>query len=210
MFTGIVQGMALVEQIEQEKDLSRLQLRMPEPLGGQVEIGASVAVNGTCLTVTQAHQGRLSFDVMVETLRVTNLGSLIVGAQVNVERAARFGDEIGGHLLSGHIHTQARIRQVEAPDNNRIIWFDVPAEWRRYLFSKGFVALNGCSLTIGEVDEQGFNVYLIPETLRQTTFGQLQKGETVNLEVDSQTQAIVDTLERIEKERDAKRQQAEC
>jgi riboflavin synthase len=159
--------------------------------------GASVAVNGVCLTVTRIDHPSVYFDVMMESLRVTNLGGLEVGDRVNVERAARLDAEIGGHLLSGHVHAVAEVMAVESPENNRIIHFRVPPDLMQYIFHKGYVGLNGASLTVGQVQPDSFNVYLIPETLKVTTFGQIQPGDLVNLEVDSTTQAVVDTLQRM-------------
>jgi riboflavin synthase len=197
MFTGIVQGQAIVHRIEHRPNLHHLVLELPAPLTANIQLGASIATNGTCLTVTAVESNRVHFDVMMETLRVTNLGTIKEGELVNVERAARFGDEIGGHLLSGHIHTQVTITKIESPENNRIIWFEIAEPWRKYVLPKGFVALNGASLTIGEVTDSSFNVYLIPETLKITTFGSSRVGDKINLEIDSQTQSIVDTVERL-------------
>ncbi len=154
-------------------------------------------MNGACLTVTRCEDDRAHFDVMMETLRVTNLGDLADGALVNVERAARIGDDIGGHLMSGHVHGTVAVQSIEYPENNRIIWFERPAPWASYLFTKGYIGLNGCSLTLGEVEPERFNVYLIPETLNVTNFGSLAVGERVNLEIDPQTQVVVDTLHRM-------------
>ena len=199
MFTGIIQGIARVDAIERLAGLHRLRLDFPEGFINSVEIGASVAVNGACLTVTSAgpasHQA--AFDVMMETLRVTTLGELKEGDQVNVERAARIGDEIGGHLLSGHVHCMASVSSIEAPENNRRLAFSVPSDWRPYLINKGYIAVDGASLTIAELTDDGFAVYLIPETLRATRFGLLSEGDGVNIEIDHQTQTIVDTLKRM-------------
>lgn len=197
MFTGIVQGVATVEDIIHRPGLNTLAIRLPEQQAQDVSIGASVAINGTCLTVTRQEGSLLYFDAMQETLSRTILGDLACGDEVNFERAARLGDEIGGHLLSGHIHTTATVVDIRRPENNVTVWFELPQEWARYLFPKGFVAINGASLTIGEVRDNRFNVHLIPETLRATTFGRIQTGDRVNIEIDSQTQAIVDTLARM-------------
>lgn len=196
MFTGIVQGKATIKSIEKHDQFMRLQLELPAERADNLQLGASIAVNGTCLTVTAFEGNLVSFDLIMETLRVTNLGTLSVGDQVNFERAARFGDEIGGHLLSGHVHDQVTICQIEKPENNCILWFETNEEWMKYILPKGFVALNGCSLTIGEVENNRFNVYLIPETLGLTVFGNAEVGNKVNLEIDPQTQAVVDTVER--------------
>lgn len=201
MFTGIVQAAVPVRRIVRHANLHTLELDIPTTLREGLAIGASVAVNGCCLTVTELGDDAVAFDAMMETLRVTNLGRLQEGQAVNVERAARFGDEIGGHPLSGHVHDQVVIETIERPDNNCIIRFGADPRWRRFLMPKGYVALNGCSLTLGEVDDQGFTVFLIPETLRVTTFGTAQTGDLVNLEIDAQTQAIVETVERVLGER---------
>ncbi|SRR5690554_396224 len=197
MFTGIVQGVAHIRQIERKTGLFTFLIEFPPGATENLQIGASVAINGTCLTVTRVDGLTASFDVMQETLRVTNLGTLNEGDAVNFERAARFGDEIGGHLLSGHVHALARLVRIEQPENNTTLTFEVPEDLCKYIFPKGYIGLNGASLTIGEVKERQFQVHLIPETLRMTTFGQLREGDLVNLEVDTQTQTIVDTLERM-------------
>ncbi|MBW7470317.1 riboflavin synthase subunit alpha [Marinobacter sp. F4218] len=197
MFTGIVQGIATVEEITTAPGLNTFVIRLPDDKVGGVTIGASVAINGTCLTVTRQDGNALYFDAMQETLRLTTLGRLEPGDEINFERAARIGDEIGGHLLSGHIHTTATIVEILRPENNVTLWFEVPDEWTRYIFPKGYIAINGASLTIGEVQGNRFNVHLIPETLRATTFGKATEGDEVNIEIDSQTQTIVDTLARM-------------
>lgn len=200
MFSGIVQNQTPVT-VERELDqLKTFSIKlMPAQLDG-LTTGASIALNGVCLTVTQISDGRAWFDVMMETLRVTNLGRLRDGDVVNVERAARFGDDIGGHAMSGHVSSTTEIVEIERPENNCVIWFSVTPEQRQYLIPKGFVGLNGCSLTIGEVTADRFNVYLIPETLDVTTFGKAAVGDAVNLEFDPQTQAIVETLSRMKAE----------
>ncbi len=197
MFTGIVQGIARIERIEQQTNLHRLAVQFPQGSMDGITRGASVAIDGACLTVTEQDRDRLWFDVMMETLRATTLGQRHEGDAVNFERAARIGDEIGGHLLSGHVHCTATLDSIETPENNRRLEFRVPQQWRHYLLPKGYIAVNGASLTIGEVSDTGFSVYLIPETLEATTFSHLAEGDSVNLEIDSQTQTIVDTLARL-------------
>lgn len=196
MFTGIVQGCASVAALEQRDHFMQLTLQLPANLSSGLAKGASIAVNGTCLTITQFTGNQVSFDVIGETLRLTNLARLRIADQVNVERAARFGDEIGGHLLSGHICTQAIITQIIKQPDNCEIRYQVDPAFMLYILPKGYVALNGCSLTVGSVQTAGFNTFLIPETLAVTTFGRAQCGDAINLEVDPQTQAIVDTVNR--------------
>ncbi|WP_067866981.1 riboflavin synthase [Neptuniibacter marinus] len=195
MFTGIVQGKGVIRALEKKADFIHLKVELPPQHCKDIQLGASIALNGTCLTVTSFKENIVSFDLIMETLRVTNLSEINLGDLVNFERAAKFGDEIGGHLLSGHVHQQVSINRIEKPENNWILWFNITPEWRKYIFPKGFVALNGCSLTIGEVLEDQFNVFLIPETLSITTFGNLEKGDKVNMEIDAHTQAVVDTVE---------------
>lgn len=197
MFTGIVAGLAEVSHLTKKDQLWQVELRLPAALSEQLQIGGSIAVNGTCLTLVSYQGDRACFDVMMETLRLTNLARLKIGDFLNVERAARLGDEIGGHLLSGHIHDQARIVAIETPPDNRILTLEVAGPWAAYLLPKGFVALDGASLTIANVQANRFKVYLIPETCRMTTLGFKQVGDTLNLEIDSQTQAIVDTVQRV-------------
>lgn len=190
--------MATVRQLEERDNFRRFVIAFPANSTKGIQIGASVALNGTCLTVTQIGQDDcLSFDVIGETLRATNLGALEAGSAVNYERSARVGDEIGGHHVSGHVHSTARVTEVHNTADNRTLSFEVPEQWMKYILPKGFIAINGCSLTVGEVSASGFNVYLIPETLRVTVLGALTADDWVNLEIDSQTQAIVDTVEKV-------------
>lgn len=195
MFTGIVKGFLPVGRIEPFNELNRITVLMPPALLEGLEVGASIAVNGCCLTVVAFDRESATFDAMKETLRVTNLGMLAEGDRVNVERAARMGDEIGGHLLSGHIHDTVEIIDILTEKNNVTIYFQFAPQWQDFILPKGYVSLNGCSLTIGEKVEGGrFCVHLIPETLRMTSFGSAAVGDRVNLEIDCQTQAIVTTV----------------
>ncbi len=204
MFTGIVQGTAEVVAITEKTNFRTHVLRLPEALLPGLEPGASVAHNGCCLTVTAIDGDRISFDLMQETLKVTNLGELKVGDRVNVERAARFGDEIGGHAMSGHILGTATVSRVIPSENNHQVWFRAPQEWMRYIFTKGYIGIDGVSLTIGDIEGDEFNVNLIPETLQRTNVGTRQVGDRINIEIDPQTQAIVDTVERVMAERERK------
>ena len=198
MFTGIVQGMGRVVSVEQPAaDFRTHTVELPEDMAGGLQTGASVAHNGCCLTVTETDGRTARFDLMAETLDKTNLGRLKAGDLVNLERAARFGDEIGGHLMSGHITATTEILRIERTEHNTTMHFALPSALKPYILPKGFAGLDGCSLTIGSVGEDSFCVHLIPETLRRTLFGTRQAGDTVNLEIDPQTQAVVDTVGRI-------------
>ncbi len=198
MFTGIVLGTAKITEIIEEPLFRTHRIEFPEAWLLGLETGASVAHNGCCLTVTSIENNTVSFDLIKETLRVTNLGQLTVGDEVNIERAARFSDEIGGHLMSGHIITQASIVKIIETEHNKELWFELDnPELMKYILHKGFIGIDGCSLTLGEVTNRQFCVYLIPETLERTLFGQRKLDEKVNIEIDPQTQAIVDTVERM-------------
>jgi len=204
MFTGIVQGVAEIVAIE-EKELFRTHtVRLDAALLPGLELGASVAHNGCCLTVTAIEGDRVSFDLIKETLRITNLGVLQVGDKVNIERAAKFSDEIGGHLMSGHIMTTAEICKIIQSENNREVWFrPQDAGQIKYILRKGYIGIDGISLTVGDVTKTKFCVHLIPETLERTTLGSKKLGHKVNIEIDPQTQAIVDTVERVMAQREA-------
>ena len=197
MFTGIVQGTAQIHSIDEKSNFRTQIVKMPQELLADLEIGASVANNGVCLTVTEINQDLVSFDLMQETLKITNLGQIKVGDLVNIERAMKMGDEIGGHILSGHVYCTAKVVERLPSANNLQIWFELPnADMMKYVLTKGFIAIDGISLTIGEVKAQSFCVNLIPETLHRTLIGKREVGNLVNIEIDPQTQAIVDTVER--------------
>ncbi|HHE9444334.1 riboflavin synthase [Haemophilus influenzae] len=196
MFTGIVQGTVPIHSIKEKANFRTQVVKLPPEMRKDLEIGASVANNGVCLTVTEINGDLVSFDLMQETLKITNLGTVKVGDYVNIERAMQMGTEIGGHLLSGHIYCTAKISDIIASENNRQIWFELPsADVMKYILTKGFVAVDGISLTIGEVRDTQFCVNLIPETLQRTLMGRRKVGDIVNIEIDPQTQAIVDTVE---------------
>lgn len=204
MFTGIVQGTAEVLAIEEKPNFRKHIVRLPDELLPGLELGASVSHNGCCLTVTGVDGNRVSFDLVKETLRITNLGDLKPGDIVNVERAAKFSDEIGGHLMSGHIMTTAEICKILTSENNREIWFKPQdSEQMKYILHKGFIGIDGISLTVGEVTKSKFCVHLIPETLARTTLGGKRLGDRVNIEIDPHTQAIVETVERVLAQREA-------
>jgi riboflavin synthase len=175
-----------------------------EEMLAELELGASVAFNGCCFTVTQIDEnGRVSFDAIQETLDITNLKYIEVGSLLNVERSARSDAEVGGHILSGHIVDTAKVVEISESENNVRMTFAGDPEWLKYVFKKGFLAVNGCSLTVADLDRENrqFAINLIPETLARTNFARLQVGDEVNIEVESQTQVIVETVERIMAER---------
>ncbi|MGF7454170.1 riboflavin synthase subunit alpha [Pasteurella bettyae] len=197
MFTGIVQGTAQIQSIVSKKDFRTQTIKMPQELLDGLEIGASVANNGVCLTVTSIEDDLVSFDLMMETLNITNLGQLKAGDFVNIERAMKMGTEIGGHILSGHVYCMAEVVEKVSSENNLRLWFKLlNTEAMKYILTKGFIAIDGISLTVVEVEQNTFCVNLIPETIQRTLIDERIVGSKVNIEVDSQTQAIVDTVER--------------
>jgi riboflavin synthase len=202
VYTGIVQAMLPISSVERKPGLLSFCLELPGDLGTDLETGASVAVDGVCFTATEITGNLVSFDAMQETLNITNIDELAPGTQVNIERSAKAGVEVGGHILSGHIVDVAVVMAVEESVNNKRITFQGKPEWMKYVFNKGFLALNGASLTVASIDRESnqFSVNLIPETLKRTNFSLLQEGDKVNVEIDHQTQVIVDTITNLVKE----------
>ena len=178
MFTGIVRELGAVASF----DGSRLVVAAPETAAGAA-IGDSVAVAGVCLTVVEAAEGRLAFDVVPETLSRTSLGGLEPGGPVNLEPSLRVGDQLGGHVVQGHVDAVGRVRSVEEGEDHRV-WVDAPENVLAYCIEKGSIAVDGVSLTITALDDEGFEVALIPHTLAVTTLGRLEPGAEVNLEAD--------------------------
>lgn len=172
-------------------------LDFPPGFCQDLTIGASVSVDGVCLTVTELiSSSSATFDVILQSLNVTTLGAYGVGSAVNVERAAKDGAEIGGHPLSGHIDFSALIAAVTISDKNRVLRIEIPPAFRKYIFAKGYIAINGASLTVAEVNrlDGWFEVWLIPETRRMTVFEQMREGDRVNIEIERSTQVVVDTV----------------
>lgn len=200
MFSGIVQTQAVVAERIDNNGVCRLILEVPAQFLAAVEIGASIAINGVCLTVVQFDdsqtQGIVHFDVIDETLRLTNLAGITKGDEVNFERSLSFGKEIGGHIVSGHIQTTATISDIKTTEDNCRIRLKVDPQWMPYILHKGFISVDGASLTVGDVFSDGFNLHLIPETLSITTLGKRLEGDTLNIEVDQQTYTIVQTVQR--------------
>tara|TARA_B100001123_G_scaffold82851_1_gene94488 strand:+ start:4130 stop:4708 length:579 start_codon:yes stop_codon:yes gene_type:complete len=183
MFTGIVEAKGLISKKITSEEGERLQIKVPKGFNKDLKEGASIAVNGVCLTVTEYSNNQISFDVIKETLRVTNLGDLNQNSEVNMERSLKFGDEVGGHLLSGHISCTCRASLIESEGEIEIL-VDKPDYWREYIHPKGYVALNGVSLTVGKVNNESFSVFLIPETIRSTNLLSVEDGAKLNLEID--------------------------
>lgn len=201
MYTGIVQGLEKVVDIRQGNGFITIIVSNENQFFQDVFIGASVAINGVCLTVTTIDQklNQIHFDISDVTLALTTLKSLQVGDEMNVERSAKVGAENGGHNLYGHIEGTAIIKNLEHRGETYHIDIQIPDGNIKYFFLKGFIGLNGCSLTINRVDRANseISIDLIPETLRLTTWKNAKVGDEVNYEIDQTTRTLVDTLENI-------------
>lgn len=204
MYTGITRGTFEVTRVERAPDLLTYEVDLGEALVEGLEPGASVSIDGVCQTVVAVRAGSVIFQAIKETLDLTTLSALSVGTRVAVERSARVGDEIGGHDVAGHVVGTGEIVAALKRDNVCDLKIAVPADWMRFILAKGFIAVDGSSLTVGEVEPEGrFSVHLIPETLRLTNLGAKRVGDRVNIELDARTVAIVETVERILAERAA-------
>jgi len=182
VFTGLVGELGTVAAVEETP--AGVRLAIDARIADELAPGDSVAVNGVCLTATDAGPGRFGADVMNETLRRTSLGALAAGAPVNLELPLRASDRLGGHVVQGHVDGLGAVSEVRADGVARLLTVTAPAELLRYVVEKGSIAVDGISLTVAAVDGRGFTVSLIPETLERTNLGAATPGAPVNLEVD--------------------------
>ena len=201
MFTGIVSGQGYIHKIKNNVDYASITIKAPADFSKNLKRGASVAVNGVCLTVKKGTTDLLEFDVITETLEKTNFNLLSKGNKVNLERSMKADTEIGGHLVSGHIHGVGIIKSINDRGQTKDLRIQPPASLMEYLFYKGYVGLNGCSLTIGKVFKSSFNIHLIPETIKVTNFQKMKKGDLINIEIDQTTINTVETIKKIMLER---------
>ncbi len=197
MFTGIVSGVASIQSVEDKGSFWAISIDFGRFKEG-LEIGASVSLDGVCLTVVSIDENIVHFDIIEETLNRTTLGNIKSGDNVNVERSLKVGDELGGHILSGHVLTTAKILERVENEGSIDLLIENKEEFSDYILQKGYVAIDGMSLTIGRVTEDYFSLHIIPETLRVTTIKSKSEGDRVNIEIDSRTQAIVDTIRNME------------
>ena len=182
MFTGLIESVGTVKVLEPRgSDAARLVIEAP--FADELSLGESVAVNGCCLTVTGKERG-VSFDLLVETLNRTNLGTLKPGSRVNLERALRADGRFGGHFVQGHIDTTAKVLSAEPTGNDLNLVISITGRGGRYLIEKGSIAVNGTSLTVASLGEDRFGLWIIPHTLQETNLGDLRPGDRVNLEYD--------------------------
>ena len=201
MFTGIVSGKGHVQKIIKSKDYVSLIIKAPKGFSKNLTKGASVSVNGVCLTVKKGKTDILEFDVIEETLQKTNLKDISKSSKVNLERSMTAKTEIGGHLVSGHIHGTGEVLKVVNRQTTKDLQIKIPTSLREYFFYKGYVALNGCSLTIGKVLKTSLYIHLIPETVSVTTFKDIKKGDLINIEIEQATINTVETVKRVMSER---------
>lgn len=188
MFTGLVEKCARVNTIEQKSGFIVLTLELEDASSYAQQLGESIAVNGCCLTLTYADASLIRFDINHETLAKTNLGALQIGSHVNLERAMRLGDRLGGHLVSGHIDGQALLEKLEQKPGGWDVFVRLPRELGRYVIAKGSIALDGVSLTVNSLEDASssclIRLTLIPTTIDLTTFRFLKEGWSFNVEVD--------------------------
>jgi riboflavin synthase len=196
MFTGIVEERGTVASVEPLTNAERIAIRGSVVLA-DVRPGDSIAVNGVCLTVVEIGPDSFTADVMEETLKRSSLGSAGIGSEVNLERAARLDSRLGGHLVQGHVDGTGQVLVIEPDPHWTLMRISLPAGLARYVVEKGSITVDGVSLTVVSVDDEGFSVSLIPTTLAETTLGSRRVGDTVNLEVD----AIAKYVERLMQER---------
>ena len=196
MFTGIVQGIRKITVVKNLEGGRRLRIKL-EDLAEKLQQGASVAVNGVCLTVVRFEEDWAEFDIIQESLNRSNLGRLKIGDFVDIERACSFGEEVGGHHVTGHVDCMGTIKEVRRTPNNHDIEVECGKEWMAYLIPKGCIAIEGISLTVIDIGDDWFSTSLIPETLEKTVLGHKIVGENVNLEFDHTTKIIVQTINRM-------------
>ena len=194
MFSGIVQGKGKVLKIISYNNHISIEISSPKNFNKNLKKGMSVSVNGVCLTSLDDGKKSLKFDVINETLSKTNISKTKKGSIVNLERSITASTEIGGHLMSGHIHFSGKVEKITTKNTNKDIQIKFPTKYKEYIFEKGYIGVNGCSLTLGKVNKNSFYVHLIPETLEVTNLNDLKKGSLVNIEIDQNTIAVVETV----------------
>ena len=184
MFTGLVQGVGEVISITKAEDSALI--TFASDLAADLAVGDSISINGVCLTATAVKENSFTADVMVQTLKLTTLGSLVSGSKVNTELATRADARLGGHIVQGHVDGVAKVVASEPGDKWQRFVVQIPESLRRYVVNQGSICVDGVSLTVGEIEDQASQVtlWLIPETLAKTTLGQRKAGDLVNIEVD--------------------------
>ena len=184
MFSGIVEGQATLSSKKEEKSIVRMEFKTTGFNPADLDVGASIAINGVCLTATSLHKDSFSVDVSTETLKCTNIGELEVEDVVNIEQSLKIGDSIDGHFVFGHVDEVSTVQNIEVLDQTKILHFSLSQEGMRFVVKKGSIAIDGVSLTVNEVSNSGFQVMIIPHTLEKTSFNDFKKGTRANIEYD--------------------------
>ena len=193
MFTGIVQGTRKVSLVSDIEGGRKIRIKL-DNLSKNLELGASVSVNGVCLTAIKISKDWAEFEVIQETLKLSNLSVIKSGDSVNIERACCFGDEVGGHHVSGHVDCMGFIKKIYNTPNNCDVVISCDKKWMAYIIPKGWVTVDGISLTVVDYGDNWFSVSLIPETLNKTILGVKNECQKVNLEFDYTTKVIVHSI----------------
>ena len=197
MFSGIVQEIGIIDSLVEGNEHLTITVSCSMEFAKDKKVGDSVSVDGVCLTITKKTNSSLTFDAVKETLERTIIKNYAKGSYVNIESSLSVGGSVGGHLMSGHIHLKGVVKEVLIVGDSKDIVIDTSPEWSKYLSEKGYIGINGCSITIGKIHDSRFQIHLIPETLKTTNLDNLVFGDEINLEIDQSTIAIVDTTERI-------------
>jgi len=184
MFSGIVEGQATLSSKKEEKSIVRMEFKTTGFNPTDLDLGASIAINGVCLTATSLNEDSFSVDVSTETLKCTNIGELEVEDVVNIEQSLKIGDSIDGHFVFGHVDEVSTVQNIEVLDQTKILHFSLSQEGMRFVVKKGSIAIDGVSLTVNEVSNSGFQVMIIPHTLEKTSFNDFKKGTRANIEYD--------------------------
>ena len=184
MFSGIVEGQATLSSKKEEKSIVRMEFKTTGFNPTDLDLGASIAINGVCLTATSLSKDSFSVDVSTETLKCTNIGELEVEDVVNIEQSLKIGDSIDGHFVFGHVDEVSTVQNIEVLDQTKILHFSLSEEGMRFVVKKGSIAIDGVSLTVNEVSNSGFQVMIIPHTLEKTSFNDFKKGTRANIEYD--------------------------
>ncbi|AFA41265.1 riboflavin synthase, alpha subunit [Wigglesworthia glossinidia endosymbiont of Glossina morsitans morsitans (Yale colony)] len=198
MFTGIIQGIGTVTFLKKSNNLFTYSVLFPKNLLSNLSIGDSISNNGCCLTITKIENEHITFDLIQETIKITNFSNIKVGDRINLEKSTTLCQPIGGHVMSGHVTCCGKISKVNVDSNSKTICVEVlNKKLMKYFFYKGYIGIEGISLTISKMFNNGFYVHLIPETISKTTLNTKIVGDLLNIEIDLNIQAIVDTTEKI-------------
>ena len=184
MFSGIVQGQAILSSKEDKESIVKMEFATTAFNPVDLDLGASIAINGVCLTATSLNKDSFSVDVSTETLKCTNIGELELGDVVNIEQSLKLGDSIDGHFVFGHVDEVSTVQKIEELNQTKILHFLLSEEGMKFVVKKGSIAINGVSLTVNAVNDSGFEVMIIPHTLEKTTFNEFKKGTRANIEYD--------------------------